>query len=162
MKPPQNDQASRETQLKAVFLYNFTQFVEWPSSSFDNSESAFIIAVLGKSTFGTYLDEVIEDETVAGRPIVIKYYPSVVPEITNCQILFIQKNFPEIAKATQLAKGKPILTVSDSENFMKQSGMLRFYVEGGKIRFEINQEASSNSGLSISSKLMRLATIHKG
>lgn len=162
MRPPQDDKASREAQLKAVFLYNFTQFVEWPAESFSSTESPFVIGVLGKNTFGTYLDEVIEGETVAGRPIVIKYYESALPEIGECQILFIQKTFPDITKATQLASGKPILTVSDRENFMKQSGMLRFYVESGKIRFEINQDLSSQSGLAISSKLMRLATLYKG
>jgi len=162
MKSQQDDKASSETQLKAVFLYNFTQFIEWPAGSFGSNESPFIIGVLGKNTFGTYLDEVIEGETVAGRPIVIKYYPSVLSEIGECQILFIQKASPEITKATQFVKGKPILTVSDAENFMKQSGMLRFYVESGKIRFEINKEVSSQSGLTISSKLMRLATLYKG
>lgn len=162
MQPfPQDDAASRENQVKAVFLYNFTQFIEWPQNSFDTNESPFIIGVLGKNTFDTYLSEVSEGETVAGRSIVIKHYTNITPEIGKCQILFIQKSFSEIKQVTQLTQGKPILTVSDNENFMKQSGMVRFYVESGKIRFEINKEASTESGLIISSKLLRLATLYK-
>src|SRR5436190_15342978 len=105
----------RENQLKAVFLYNFTQFVEWPSSSFGNHESPFIIGVLGKNSLESYLEEVSAGETAGGHPIVVKYFSSVVPEITECQILFINKTFKEIPQVTQLVKGKPILTVSDHE-----------------------------------------------
>jgi len=156
---PQDNE--RENQLKAVFLYNFTQFVEWPSSAFSTPDSPFIIGVLGKNPLGTYLEEVSEGETASGHPIMIKYYSSVIPEISTCQILFINKTFRDVEQATQLAKGKPILTVSDHENFMKRAGMLRFFVQEGKIRFEINTDVSSSSGLIISSKLMRVATVYQ-
>jgi hypothetical protein len=151
----------RENELKAVFLYNFTQFVEWPSSSFSSSESPFVIGILGKNTLGSYVEEISEGEQVNGHPIVVQYFPSLNAKITECHILFIHKTFPEIVKATEVTKGKPVLTVSDNKDFMKYSGMLRFYVENGKIRFEVNQDISTRSSLLMSSKLMRVATLYR-
>jgi len=160
--PFQDTSESKAYQVKAVFLYNFTQFVVWPQRIFNNDTSPFVIGVLGENTFGPYLNEVIESEGVDGHPIVVKHYASITPNIDECQILFIDKSFPAIKQVTENLKGKPVLTVSDNENFMRHAGMLRFYIEGGKLRIEINQEASQKSGLEISSKLLRIATLYKG
>lgn len=159
--PRQSEPESRAIQVKAVFLYNFTQFVEWPESAFNDSNAPFVIGVLGKNTFGTYLNDVVESEKVKGHPITLKYFTGITPDIDECEILFIDKSFPAIEQAVKNTKGKSILTVSDGEHFLKQSGILRFYIEDGKLRIEINQEASSGSGLEISSKLLRIATIYK-
>lgn len=159
--PVQDTPDSKANQVKAVFLFNFTQFVEWPRRIFNDNTAPFVIGVLGENTFGTYLNEVIESEQVDEHPITIKHYTSVTPRLDECQILFIDKSFPSIKQAVQSLKGKPVLTVSDSEHFMEHDGMLRFYIESGKLRIEINQEASQQSGLEISSKLLRIATLHK-
>jgi hypothetical protein len=159
--PFQDTSESKASQVKAVFLYNFTQFVVWPQHIFNNTTSPFVIGVLGENTFGSHLNEVIEGEEVDGHPIVVRYYTSITPNIDECQILFIDKSFSAAKQAIESLKGKPVLTVSDSENFMRHAGMLRFYIEGGKFRIEINQEASRKSGLEISSKLLRIATLYK-
>lgn len=158
MRAPFQSPEGRATQVKAVFLYNFTQFIGWPPSSFDDSKSPFVIGVLGRNTFGTYLNEVVENEKVNDRPITIKYFSSITPEVGECEILFIDKSFPAIKQVIQSTHGKPVLTVSDHEHFTKQAGILRFYIDGGKLRIEINQEATAGSGLEVSSKLLRIAT----
>lgn len=159
--PFQEASESKANQVKAVFLYNFTQFVVWPQHIFDNETSPFVIGVLGEDTFGPYLNEVIESEEVDGHPIVVRHYKSITAGIDQCQILFIDSSFPAARQAIESLKGKPVLTVSDSQNFMRHAGMLRFYIEGGKLRIEINQEASQRSGLEVSSKLLRIATLYK-
>jgi hypothetical protein len=161
-RPFQDTSESKTSQVKAVFLYNFTQFVVWPKRVFNNNTAPFVIGVLGENTFGPYLNEVIESEEVDEHPIVVKHYTSVTPNIDECQILFIDKSFPAIKQVIESLKDKPVLTVSDSESFMRHAGMLRFYIDGGKLRIEINQEASQKSGLEISSKLLRIATLYRG
>jgi len=162
MRPPfQDTSESKANQVKAVFLYNFTQFVVWPKHVFNNNTAPFVIGVLGENTLGSSLNEVIESEEVDQHPIVVKYYTSITPNIDECQILFIDKSFPAVKQVIESLKGKPVLTVSDSENFTRRAGMLRFYIEGGKVRIEINQETSQKSGLEISSKLLRIATLYK-
>lgn len=143
-------------QVKAVFLYNFTQFVSWPPDAFPGSNSPFVIGIVGQNPFSTYLEKVVDGETVSGRPIEIRYYSNVT-EIKHCQILFINNlNYRDVLR--ELA-GKPVLTVGDRENFARSGGMIGFYLDKNKIRFSINQKQAKATNITISSKLLRLAQV---
>lgn len=156
LSPTARGQAINEFEIKAVFIYNFTQFVTWPEESFQSPADKFVIGVLGENVFGKALEEAVAGEHYQSRPIVVEYYPTV-KDIGRCQILYVGS----FANAGVLAGNSAALTVGDSEEFMKQKGLLRFYSEGNKIRIEINQAKAIASGLTISSKLLRLATIYK-
>ena len=152
---------SREYQLKAAFLFNFTQFVDWPANSFSSAKEPMIIGILGKDPFGSYLEEIISGEKVNGHPLIINRYNNI-DDVGRCQILFI--NLAETKKAEQaIAKLKEqnILTVSDAPDFLQQGGMIRFYTKSDKIKLEVNLEASKAANLVISSKLLRLVEIYK-
>jgi len=79
---------TREYQIKAGFLFNFTQFIEWPASAFLKAETPIVIGVLGENPFSSYLDEIVSGEVVNGHPLVVQHYNNV-EEIKTCHILFI-------------------------------------------------------------------------
>lgn len=146
-------------QVKAVFLYNFTQFVEWPASAFADVNAPFVIGVLGENVFGNYLDETVRNEKINGRPLIVMHYTDPA-EIKNCQILFI--NSKEASKADlplSSLKDRGILTVSDADYFVSRGGIVAFFNENNKIRFRINLEAAKEANLKFSSKLLRVAQI---
>ena len=143
-------------QVKAVFLFNFTQFVSWPSFALGANDSPFVIGVLGTDPFGAYLDKVVEGERVGNHPIVVQRYADV-KEVKACHILFINQNRP--ADVIRDLGNQSILTVSDSDGFAYEGGMVRFYVENNRIRLQINEKAAKAAGLTISSKLLRLASV---
>lgn len=148
-----------EYQLKAVFLYNFTQFIDWPSASFSSDTAPMVIGILGKDPFGSYLQETIAGEKMNGHPLLIEHYVSA-EEIKMPHILFI--NLPDTKKTEKIItalKGKDILTVSDYDDFLKQGGMIRFVKQKGKINLQVNLEMTKAANLVISSKLLRLVTI---
>jgi hypothetical protein len=150
---------TREYQIKAAFLFNFTQFVEWPAASFATDQSPLIIGVLGENPFGSFLEETVSGEKVNGHPLIVQYYKNI-EDIKQCHILFI--NTSEVNKLKQVIgslKGKNILTVSDASNFLQEGGMIRFFTKNNKIQLQINLEATKTANLLISSKLLRLAEI---
>jgi len=149
--------ATRAYQVKAVFLYNFSQFVDWPPTAFKGSNDPFIIGILGDDPFGTYIDETVAGETVKGHPMIVQRYQDV-KDITNCQILFINTD-NDIAQILKVLANRSILTVSDAANFAKQGGMIRLFTENNKLRLAVNPSAARAAGLTISSKLLRLADI---
>src|SRR5690349_14164681 len=117
---------SREYQLKAVFLFNFTQFVDWPANAFENEQSPLVIGVIGDNPFGAYLAQTVSGEKINGHPLAVQYYKNE-EDIKSCQILFVNVN--ETKKQEQVletVKGKNVLTVSDHPDFLKQDGMIRF------------------------------------
>jgi hypothetical protein len=152
---------SKEYEVKAVCLFNFAQFVTWPSTAFSAPDQSFCIGILGDDPFGAFLDETVSGEKVGSHPLVIQRY-SGIENMRDCQILFVSAS--ESGKLNDILsalKGKSILTVGDKEDFVQGGGMVRFFVEGNKIRLKINPEAAKNAGLTISSKLLRLAEIYE-
>ena len=148
---------SKEYQIKAAFLYNFAQFVEWPPGSFSEARSPLVIGVLGDDPFGGFLDELVREEKVNGRDLIVQRYRRQ-EEINACHILFISQSEMERLKDILAAlKGRSILTVGDGDQFATRGGMIRFVTEKNKIQLRINGEAVKAAKLTISSKLLRLA-----
>jgi len=150
---------SREYQLKAIFLFNFTQFVDWPPGSFATEQSPLVIGILGENPFGSYLEETVSGEKVNEHSVIVQYYKNA-DEIKTCHILFI--NLAETKKGEQVVealRGRNILTVSDAIDFLKGGGMVRFFTKSDKIKLQVNLEASKAANLVLSSKLLRLADL---
>ena len=80
--------ANSEAKIKAVFLYNFTRFVEWPARSFSSETAPFVIGIIGEDPFGAYIEQAIVGEKVNSHPIVIRRFNSIA-EIEDCHILFV-------------------------------------------------------------------------
>jgi len=150
---------SSEYQLKAVFLFNFTQFVEWPREAFAEPNSPIVIGVLGTDPFGAYLDQTVQGENINGRPLEIRRYRTVA-EIGVCHILFIsQSEMPRIKDIISRLRTRSILTVGDSDSFAVNGGIIRFMTDKGRIRLRVNLDSAKAAGLTISSKLLRSADI---
>lgn len=148
-----------EHEVKAVFLFNFVQFAEWPPEAFSDPRSPIVIGVLGKDPFGRVLDDVVIGEVVRNRQLVVERFHRV-EEIKTCHILFISPS--ETGKYEQIfarLQGRSILTVGDTEGFSTRGGMIRFLTEQNRIRLRVNVGAAKAAGLTISSKLLRAAEI---
>ena len=151
--------APTEYQVKAVFLFNFSQFVDWPAASFADGGSPLVIGVFGPDPFGTTLDEIVRGETVNGRPLTVRRYQTI-EQIDDCHILFIDRSQGEQLDAVVAAlKGRSVLTVGDFEGFARRGGIIRFVTVGNKIRLRVNLAAAQQAKLTISSKLLRPAQI---
>ena len=146
-----------ENKIKAVFLFNFTRFIDWPESSFSSPVAPFIIGIIGNGPWvSSYIEEAVVDEKVGTHPIVVEHYYDK-KEIIYCHILYINYTKEEQTIETIAAlTNRSILTVSDAPNFNELGGMVRFYTEQNKIRLQINTDVAKLAQLSISSKLLKV------
>jgi len=149
--------SSKEYQIKAAFLFNFAQFVDWPTLT--NSDTPFQIGVLGENPFGSALEETVQGETIKNHKIAIVQARSVA-DLKNCQMIFISKSEKKhIPKILSELNSSSILTVSELDGFTEDGGIINFYLDGRKVRFEINPTAARREGLKISSQLLSLGKI---
>lgn len=159
---PAQSAVSKEYQIKAVFLFNFAQFVEWPSSAFANANAPFRIGVFGDDPFGGVLDETVRNESINNHKLVVQRV-NTEDDLAGCQLVFISKS--EKSRADKVLSGlsaKPVLTVGESDGFARQGGVINFYLENRKVRFEINPSMAQHQGLKVSSQLLSLGKIVKG
>ena len=151
--------ASKEYQIKAAFLFNFAQFVEWPAAAFDGAEAPIRFCVMGENPFGGTLEQLVRGETINQRQLVVQSAADV-QEASNCHLLFIsnseQTRMGEIL--TGLGPGA-VLTVSEVEKFAEHGGTLNFFMENNRIRFEVNPASAKRQGLRLSAQLLKLGRI---
>lgn len=148
--------SSREYLIKAAFVYNFAKFVQWPEDSFARSDAPLIFAILGEDPFGSAL-KTLEDKKVRGRAIEIRKTKRL-EDLERSHILFVAPSeYQRVQAIMDKIAGWPVLAVSDIDGFAQQGGFIQLYVKESKIRFEVNSTTVNQSGLVISSQLLKLA-----
>lgn len=153
------DVSPSEYKLKAAFIYHFSQFVDWPAKAFPDANAPFVIGVLGENPFGADLEQTVNGKSMGSHPLKVKEFHSLAEAQNNCHILFIssseQSKLPEIVSGLGTAG---ILTVGEADNFGDAGGMIQFVIEGGKMRFRINETITAKANLKVSAKLLSLAS----
>ena len=145
-----------EYQIKAAYLYQFTQFVDWPASSFKSPDANFELCVIGEDTFGVALSQLAQ-RTHESHPIILRFL-NTVDEVRGCHLLYLSTSEAERETAL-LAKTvkSPVLTVSSLPDFVEQGGIIGFVRSGNHVRFTINRGACEHQGLTCSAKLLEVA-----
>jgi hypothetical protein len=148
-----------EYQVKAVFLYNFSHFVAWPTPEAGAMLRPFTICVIGADPFERNLDEAVRGEHVAERSLLVRRIREPA-EAVDCEILFIARSEGnELDKVLSAVAHRTVLTVSELEGAAQRGVMIQFVNDNNKIRLRINDESARAAGLMLSSKLLRIADV---
>lgn len=145
---------SLEYDVKAAFLYKFAAYVEWPAAVFPTPQSPITLCVAGADPFGPNLDNLVQNQRIGERPILLRRIPAVAKG-SGCQILYLGNSSQSTVDALAATHGEPILTVTDNA---PTAGIVNFVLQNDSVRFQIDDKAASESGLSISSRLLSVAT----
>jgi hypothetical protein len=152
-------QPPSEYQVKAAFLLNFAQFIEWPAGAFSDGSAPIAIGVLGDDPFGDILESTLAGESAQGRPLVVKRSKQV-EDLKDCHLLFISSSEKDhVTEILQSVKDSSAVTVSEFEGFGRRGGIINFVLDNKKVRFEINSTAARNKKLKISSQLLKRAKL---
>lgn len=145
-----------EAQVKATYLYNFIQFVEWPQAAWADGD-AFHLCVLGNGRVGAAI-EAFGGERVDGRVIRVLRLTTVDEAATNrCKLLYLPRTAGDSAALLARAPSQGVLTVGEAPNFTGAGGMIGLYEVRGRVHFSINDRAARRAGLVVSSRLLQLA-----
>ncbi len=160
-QPPSSSEViDREYDLKAVFLYKFGRYVQWPDDSAGTSDETFIIGILGPDPFGKALDYIAATQTIDGSKIVVYRWRNV-SEIGPCHILFLPRTLDARTQraAIEAASQRHVLLVGETPGFCQQGGVINFFIAENNVKFEISLKAAQRQKLTISSALLKLAKL---
>jgi hypothetical protein len=146
-----------EYRVKAAFLFHFAQLVEWPTEIPGDPNRPFNICTLGEDSFRGELEDTVGGKSIGTRTVQVRHFKQP-QEALGCQILFIGSS-EDKRLSTILAEidSNPVMTVGEADDFVEQGGIIRFFLEDNKIRFDINLKPADKAGLKISSRLLLLA-----
>ncbi len=146
--------APAEPQVKAAFIYNFAQFVQWPTGA--QTPGAVTVCVLGASAVGNFLSA-LSGRPVGAATLRVRTVPGSLPA---CNILVIPDGqADQLPAALEKSKGGHVLIVGETQGLAGRGAAINLYLEQNRVRFEINVDAANRAVLVISSQLLRLARI---
>jgi hypothetical protein len=147
-----------EQQVKSAFIANFVQFIDWPETAFGKPDDPLIIGVVDPGALGDSLKAAVDGKTVKGRKLVIQQFTPATAG--KCHVLLTAGlNGADLDAALKAAKSGSVLTIGDAASFTDAGGVIQFYLEDRKVRFEINLAAAQRAKLQISSQLLKLARV---
>jgi len=149
------------SQRKALILYCFAKYIEWPKSAFADDSAPFVIGVLGNDPFGKDID-IIRGKTIKGRTLVVTNF-STADELTACHVLFISSS--EMQKLPQILKRlekSSILTTAEAQGFIERDGIINLLPERQTdgtetVGFEVNLLAAQKANLKLDTQLLSRA-----
>ena len=155
-----------EYEIKAEMLANVFKLVDWPSAKAGDTSTPYVIGITGSDDMSAALTRLIArmpgSRTASGHPITIRKIPGV-EGIEQCHAIFVGgSDHKRLEAVIQAARSQPILTIGESDKFAAFGGMVGLIEVDGHIQVEVNLNAAQASGLSISSRLLRIATIRGG
>lgn len=146
-----------ELQVKAAFCYHFAQFTAWPPPA-SAGRKTFVACTIGPSAVAAF-HLAFEGKLLAGRAASVRELLTD-RDVTDCDLVFLpasdQNRYAAIREAVS---SRAVLTIGDWSGFAADGGMINFYTEEDKVRFEVNVGASRKAGLMINSQVLRLARI---
>jgi hypothetical protein len=76
----------------------------------------------------------------------------------DCEIVFAAGSDAQpVAAILAAVRGMPVITVTDGVRDPRAKGIINFVIVDNRVRFEIDDQAAAENGLTISSKLLSLA-----
>lgn len=143
-----------EEDLKAAFVYRFTQYTKWPISP----ENEFRLCLYG-STKVTKAIEGLSGRLIQGSPLSISRPSSVdIPE-GQCHAAFLGvQDRNELRSLVQSRADQPILLISDMPGAFDESIDIALLTEPNKVSFSINRTQARDRMLTFSSQMLKLAS----
>ncbi|MFQ3576022.1 MAG: YfiR family protein [Cytophagales bacterium] len=150
------DANAANSKIKAIFLYNFTKYIEWPPHY---KKGDFVIGVLGNSPIVPELEKMAERTKLGTQTFSIKRYNNI-NEISDCHILYVANSNNELIElaAQKLHKKSPLI-ISECGGCTKKGSAINFVSVDNKQRFELNKGNAGKNGLLVSSNLATLAIL---
>lgn len=148
-------QAQSSERYQALFIYNFTRYIEWPS----NGSSEFVVGVIGKSRVYDELVAVVSGRKVGALNISVKKF-TVANEVGACQILFVSNDASSLLPAlTAAMNGKNILIITERNGLISKGAGINFVMNEGKQKFQLSKINLQKSGLKVNAELVDMAVL---
>ena len=137
----------QESKFKALFIYKFIDYIEWPSGS-----SEVVIGVVGSTDV---LDE-LKNFTASKSGITVKEVKSG-GDLGSAKVLYIPNLSGSSAREIVSIVGeKPILIITDQRETVGNTSDIGFFLSDGKLRFVISKSKIEKKNMLPSSKLLSL------
>lgn len=139
--------------IKAIYIYNFTKYIEWPDS-YKNGN--FVIGVIGNNiALINELNKMATSKTVGSQKLEIKNIAS--PDVTCHIIYLLSDNSSQLTDVIEKNKSKCTLIITDKAGLAAKGAGINFVIQENKQKIELNKSNIERYKLKVASSLVELA-----
>jgi hypothetical protein len=144
-----------ESQVKAMFVYNFLKFVEWPADSHRTSDP-FIVLIIGDGPTADATEQFLESKTIGDQKVSVRRTRWDQPVEGARAAFVVESDGKRLHHILDAAATAGVLTIGEGEGFATRGGVIALLVEDRKVRFDVDTTAAQVARLRVSSKLLAL------
>jgi hypothetical protein len=145
-----------EAQVKAMFVYNFLKFVEWPVDASLSAKDPFVVLIIGEGATADATEQFLESKSIGDRPLVVRRIRWDQPLASARAAFVVEPDAKRLHRVLDAAASAGVLTIGEGESFTTHGGVIGLLVEDRKVRFDVDTTAAQVAGLRVSSKLLAL------
>jgi hypothetical protein len=142
--------------IYAAFTVNLTRFVTWPAAAMPADDSPLLIGTFPRDPINRELDAAVQGEAINGHPLQT-YRLRTLDDVRRCQVVFVSRGVANPAAVLARVGHRPILTISDVDDFLALGGHVLFVPRPPHIGLQISAVNLRASGLEARSQLLRIA-----
>jgi hypothetical protein len=163
-----------EVEVEAAYLVNFLRYTEWPPAAVPGPAAPYVLSVVGSEQAADRVRTVAAAAgSIGGHPIEVRWLQArgsrAAPfdstqdaearaRLRGSHLVFFHRSAGRVLpQVLDDLSGTPVLTVSDTDDFTGQGGMLGLVRSDRRIVFQANPGAIRHSGLLVSAKVLKLA-----
>jgi hypothetical protein len=145
-----------ESQVKAMFVYNFLKFVEWPVEASLGATDPFVVVIIGEGATADATERFLETKTIGERPLSVRRVRWDQP-LAGARAAFVVEQDPKkLRRVLDAAMAAGVLTIGEGDDFATHGGVISLLVLDRRVRFDVDTSAAQSAGLRVSSKLLAL------
>jgi hypothetical protein len=144
----------QEYAVRAGLTSNLARFTSWPATSANTITVCLVGNPAIEEAFSNLNGKAVGDKTLQVRTL------SRFNNLSECQLLYISElDRNKLLLLLNEIKALPILTIGEDAFFVKNGGMVSLEIIEGKVSITINLKAAKKANLSISARVLKLATV---
>ena len=149
------DSEESNARIKAIYIYNFTKYIEWPENY---REGTFIIGFIGNnSALFNELSKMALSKKVGTQSIEIRNI-STIDDNTKFNIIFVlSDNSGQLTDVITKAKGKSTLMITEKPGMAQKGAAINFIVEDNKQKIEMNKANIEKYKLKVATNLVQMS-----
>jgi hypothetical protein len=146
-----------ESQVKAMFVYNFLKFVEWPVDTFIGSSDPFIVVIIGEGETADATERFLQSRAIGERPLWVHRLRWDQSLAGARAVFVVEQDAKRLRRILDAAATAGALTIGEGESFATSGGVIALLVENRRVRFDVDTSAAQLAGLRVSSKILALS-----
>jgi hypothetical protein len=148
-----------EAQVKAMFVYNFLKFVEWPVATFLGARDPFVVVIIGEGATADATERFLSSKAIGERQLVVRR-ARWDQSLAGVRAAFVvERDEKKLRRVLDAAATAGVLTIGEGDNFTTSGGVIGLLVQDRKVRFDVDTSAAQHAGLRVSSKLLALTRV---